>query len=129
MADQPKTSRPGLLDSLAALGCSLLGIARTRLELLSTDLEAGRAQLITLLAWSLAAVFCFGVGILLASLLLLVAFWDSQRLLVLALLSGSYLLAGMALLGYVRHKARSGPRWFAASLAELDLDRQHLGRR
>lgn len=129
MSAQPKSSRPGLLDSLATLASTLLGIARTRLELLSTDLEAGRAQLFALLAWSLAAWFCLGIGVLLATVLLLLAFWDSQRLLVLALLSGSYLVAGMALLGYVRHKARTGPRWFAASLAELDRDRQHLGRR
>lgn len=116
----------GLFDSLKGLTASLVAIAHTRLDLLSTDLEEERARLASVLVMVFVALFCLGVGVVLLAILVAVAFWDSHRLLALAGLTGIFLAGGVAALGCVRHKLRTKPRVFAASLAELSRDRQHL---
>jgi uncharacterized membrane protein YqjE len=44
------------------LAATLVAIAHTRLDLLSTDLEEERAHLFSLLVLALAALSCLGVG-------------------------------------------------------------------
>lgn len=126
MAEKTPGASKGLLDSLTTLAATLVAIAHTRLDLLSTDLEEDREHLLSLLVLSLASLFCLGVGIVLATILLVAVFWDTYRLLVLGLLAGFFLAAGMAAFGFARHKARTMPRLFAASLLELLKDRQQL---
>ena len=116
----------GLLASLAALASTLVAIAHTRLDLLSSDLEEERAHLLSLLVLALSALFFLGIGVLLATLLVVVAFWDTYRLPVLAVLAVIFLAAGISAWRIALHKARTKPRLFAASLAELLKDRQQL---
>lgn len=116
----------GLLDSLAALAATLLAIVHTRLDLLSSDLEEERAHLFSLLVSALVALFCLGLGVVLAIFLVVVVFWDTHRLLALGTLTGFFLVAGLATWGYAMHKARNKPKLFAASLSELSKDRQQL---
>lgn len=105
---------------------TLVAIVHTRLELLSTDLEEEREHLSSLLVLTLAALFFAGIGVVLATILLVVAFWDTHRLLVLGLLTGFFLAAGLAAGGVALHKARTKPRLFAASMTEFSKDRQQL---
>ena len=121
----PGESR-GLLESLTTLAATLVAIAHTRLDLLSTDVEEERAQVLSLLVLALVALYCFGIGVVLAAILLVVAFWDTHRLLALGSLAGFFLAAGMVTGAYAMHKARTKPRLFAASLSELLKDRQQL---
>lgn len=125
MAEKTPGSK-GLLDSLTMLAATLVAIAHTRLDLLSADLEEGREHLLSLLVLALAGLFCLGVGAVLASMLLVAAFWDTHRLLVLGSLAGFFLAVGMAAWVFAMHKARTKPRLFAASLSELLKDRQQL---
>jgi uncharacterized membrane protein YqjE len=129
MTDSTPGGGKGLLESLMNFASTLVAIVQIRLELLSTDLEDTHARVVSLLLLGLAAFFFIGVGVLLVTLLLVVAFWDSHRLLVLASLAGFYLVVGVAIAAIARHKARSRPRLFAASLAELNKDRQAISRR
>lgn len=126
MAENPPGASKGLLDSLTALAATLVAIAHTRLDLLSTDLEEERAHVLSLLVLSLTALFCVGVGVVMATLLLVVAFWDTHRLLVLGTLTGFFLTLGIAAGGIVLYKIRTKPKLFAASLSELAKDRQQL---
>ena len=126
MAEKLPGESKGLLESLTVLAATLVAIAHTRLDLLSTDLEEEREHLLSLLVLSLVTLLCLGLGVVLATLLLVAAFWDTHRLLVLASLAGFFLAAGMAAWGFAIHKARSKPRLFAASLSELVKDRQQL---
>lgn len=125
MAEEPHASG-GLFDSLKTLSISLVGIVHTRLELLSTDIAEEREHLITLLVLVLLALFCLGVGVVLLAMLIVVAFWDSHRLLALGGVTGVFLLASAGMAWFALHKTRTRPRLFAASLAELSKDRQHL---
>jgi uncharacterized membrane protein YqjE len=129
MTEKPPGGSKGLLASLTTLAATLVDIAHTRLALLSADLEEDREHLLSLLVLALVALFCLGVGVVLATILLVVAFWDTQRLLVLGALAGVFLAAGMAAWAFALHKVRTKPRVFAASLLELLKDWQQLGSR
>ena len=126
MSERTSGGSKGLLESLTTLAGTLVAIAHTRLDLLSADLEEERAQLLSLLVLTLAALFCLGIGVVLVTILLVVAFWDTHRLLALGALAGLYLVIGMGVWVFVLHKARTKPRLFAASLSEVFKDRQQL---
>jgi len=126
MPERTPGGSKGLLESLTILAGTLVAIAHTRLDLLSVDLEEERAHLFSLLLWTLAALLCIGIGVVLATILLVVAFWDTHRLLALGALAGFYLVIGTGAWAFALHKARTKPRLFAASLSELFKDRQLL---
>ena len=115
-----------MFESLKTLSVSLVGIVHTRLELLSTDIAEEREHLITLLVLVLLALFCLGVGLVLLAMLIVVAFWESHRLLALGGVTGFFLITAAGMAWLALHKTRTRPRLFAASLAELSKDRQHL---
>ncbi len=127
MAEESRAATGGLFESLKTLAGSLVGIVQTRLELLSTDIAEERAHLTTLLVLGLVALFCLGVGVVLLAILIAVVFWESHRIAALGGLTGFFLIAGAGLAWLAAHKARTRPRLFAASLAELSKDRQQLG--
>ena len=126
MSDEMPSEGKGLFDSLKALAATLVAMAHTRLELLSTDMEENREQLASLMVVMLVSLFCLGVGVVLMTILVVVAFWESNRLLVLGGLAVIFLAGGAVAWGLALHKMRTKPRLFAASLAELSKDRQQL---
>ncbi len=126
MADESHAAAGGLFDSLKTLSGSLVGLVQTRLELLSTDIAEERVHLTRLLVLGLLALFCFGMGVVLLAMLIVVVFWDTHRLAALGGLTGFFLAAGAGLVAFALHKARTRPRLFQATLAELSKDRQHL---
>ena len=126
MTEETTGASKGLFYSLQRFAASLVAIAYTRLDLLSTDMEEERERLASLLLVVLVALFCLGVGVVLMVILIAVAFWDSDRLLALGGLAGIFLAGGVAAWLFALHKLRTKPRLFAASLAELSKDRQQL---
>lgn len=126
MAEDSQNSQQGLLSSIRTMATTLVAILHTRLELLSTDLEEDREHLLSLLFLSMVALFSLGVGVLLATLLLVAAFWDTHRLMALASLSALFLITGIATATMAVHKTKTKPRIFTSSLLELFKDREHL---
>ena len=116
----------GLMGSVKRLTGSLIAILSTRLELLANELQEERLRLTQMLLLALVALFCLGTGLMLLNAFIVVLFWDDHRLLALGLLSLVYLVAGAAVAMVVRVKAQAGSKLFAASVAELDKDRQAL---
>jgi len=129
MTEKTPGGSKGLLESLTTLAATLVAIVQTRLELLSADMEEERAHYLSLLMLVLAALFCLGVGVVLATILVVAIFWDTQRLLVLGLLVGLFLTGGIAACLFAIHKVKTKPRTFATSLLELFKDRQQLASR
>ncbi len=126
MADTPKQPAEGLLTSLKNLTVTLIAIIHTRLELLSTDLEEGRERFISLLAIAFVSLFSLCFGAVLLTILVVVVFWDTHRLLVLSSLTGLFLIVGAVLGAIVVRRLKSMPRMFEASLAELIKDHQEI---
>ena len=129
MSEPSAEESRGLFDSLKGLAAGLVAIVHTRLDLLATDLEEERARLTSVLVMLFVGLFCLSVGVVLLALLIVVAFWDSHRLLALVGVTAFFLAGGATAFGCARHKLRTKPKLFAASLAELSKDRQHLMRR
>jgi len=126
MADTPNQPAEGLLNSLKNLAVTLIAIIHTRLELISTDLEEGRERFISLLAMAFVSLFSLCFGAVLLTILVVVVFWDTHRLLVLGSLTGLFLIVGAILGAVVVRRLRSMPRMFEASLAELIKDHQEI---
>ena len=129
MTENPVHASQGLFHSVRALATTLVAIAHNRLDLLSTDIAEYRTHLLSLLLWSLTALFCLAVGILLAVILLVVVLWDTHRLWVLFSLTGIFLIGGVAIFWLALNKAKTMPKLFEASLVELLKDRQQLDSR
>ena len=111
-----------MLDSLRGLGQTLLGAARTRLELFATEVEEQGARLAHAAICLALAGFCLALAVVTGTILLIVLFWDSNRIAILAILSGAFAVAGFALVLAARAAARARPRVLAATLGELESD-------
>ncbi|HXU94473.1 MAG TPA: phage holin family protein [Gallionella sp.] len=116
----------GLLESAKRLLCTLTSIVSTRLELLANELQEERLRLTQMLFFALAALFCFGMGILLLTVFIVVLFWDDHRLAVLGGLTALFFASGGLMALLLRSRAQAKPRLFSASLGELAKDRAHL---
>ncbi|MDP1660094.1 MAG: phage holin family protein [Methylotenera sp.] len=116
----------GLFVSIKNMAATLVAVVHTRLDILSTDLEEGRERLMSLLVMAFVSLFCLCVGVVLLAIFIVVAFWDTHRLLVLGLLTSIFLVAGAVLCGLAIRALKAMPRVFQASLDELSKDKQHL---
>ena len=116
----------GLFGSVKGLTATLLGIAHTRLELFSTELEEEGIRLVSIVRWALVALFCAVLGVIFATLFVVFALWNTHPLLALGIPAVLFFLVGVLAWRVVDGKVKSKPRLFAASLAELDKDREHL---
>ena len=115
-----------MFATLKALSANLLGIVQTRLELLSTDIIEERERIITLLVLAVAALFSVGVGVVLLAILVVLALWETHRLMALGGMVVFFLAAGAGIGWVAMNKLRSHPRPFDASISELVKDRQDL---
>lgn len=105
---------------------TLISIASTRLELLANELQEERLHLTQMLLFALFALFCFGTGILLLTVFIVVLFWDDHRLAALGVLSALFFALGLLTAVLLRSKAQAKSRLFSASLAELSKDKEQL---
>ncbi|TVO53407.1 phage holin family protein [Denitromonas halophila] len=135
MADSDSNSEsttprsPGLLASLQRLLASAAEVLRTRMEILSTELEEEGGRIRELLLLQQVALFFLGLGVLLATSFVLMAFWDDHRLVALGVFAALYLSAGVGAAWFLRRKLKHHPRLFNASLSELRKDRERLSPR
>ncbi len=115
-----------MLDSLRALAQTLLGALRTRLQLVANEMEEQGARLAQAALYLALAGFCLALAIVLGTVLLVVLFWDSNRVAVLSVLAALFGAGGLGLLVAARAAAKSRPRALAATLAELAADLEAL---
>jgi uncharacterized membrane protein YqjE len=113
------------LSALKGIAATLLAACKTRLELLSSEIEVGKLRAVELMLMGIAMAFCFGIGIILAVALLVSSFWE-HRLAVLAVCALVFLALGGVLLARIRQASRGSSRIFSASVAELEEDLRQL---
>ena len=101
----------------------VLSMIRTRLELVALDVEAHVRATMTAMLVSVIAVVIALMALAFVGVAVIVAFWDSHRILsalgVLAVYAGFALGAAL----HARARWRSRPSAFDATLRELELDR------
>jgi uncharacterized membrane protein YqjE len=117
---------PGPLDSLRALGATLVALLGTRAELLVVELrEEGERRKEMLLLAGVAGVFLM-VGLILAALFVIFIFWEEHRVAASGIVTAVYLGIGAWAVAKLKAKARASPPPFEATLAELAKDLEML---
>ncbi|MGV3772360.1 MAG: phage holin family protein [Verrucomicrobiales bacterium] len=127
-APHANSSAPGggIFHSARSLMATWVAILRTRVEIISTELEEQREWLEQLVIYGVASLFLLSFGLLLLTLFVVMCFWESHRLLVLGIFSGLYLLGGFGAVLAFRSKVRNKPKLFAATADELAKDHAYL---
>ena len=109
-------------EAVRRIGCTLLDMLQTRLELAAVEIEEESRRLLGYFVLALLALILFGLAMLLVALAVILVFWDSYRLeaaIGLAALFG--VAAGMIGLK-LRADFSSRPRLLAATVGELNKD-------
>jgi uncharacterized membrane protein YqjE len=115
-----------LSSSLKGLAATVLELLQLRLELLSVEAQEEVLRVGALLVYGALAVAFLSLGVVFLALLITVVFWDSHRVLALALFTALFLLMGGVAAWLARDRVRSGTRLFSASVEELRQDREGL---
>lgn len=116
----------GLFRSLSQLLATAIGIAQTRIELLSTELQEEVHRVAEIMVWTLVVLLAAGIGLFLLALVVIFVFWDTHR--VIAAVSVTGVFVAIALIGglVLRSKIKGKPPLLDATLAELAKDRASL---
>jgi uncharacterized membrane protein YqjE len=119
-------SGTGALDSLRALGSTVVELIGTRAQLLALELREEGERRKQMLALALAAGLFLALGLLLVAFLVVVLFWDTHRLAAIGAVTVLYLGIGAWAFARLNEKARASPPPFQATLAEFASDLEML---
>ena len=130
---EPNSEPPGpasrLLQSATQVLASVITIAQTRLELLTTELREEIQRAAEVMLWAFVALFSAGIGLFLAALVTIFIFWDTHRVLVSILVTAVFFAIAATATLILGAKLRTKPRLLESTLAELARDREQLQRR
>jgi uncharacterized membrane protein YqjE len=116
----------GLRGALARAGAATIELVRTRIELAALEFTEERERAKRAIVLAVVGGVFLGFAVMSASALVVVVFWDTHRVLAIAGVTAFHALVGGAALGRLRAAQRSAPQPFAATLAELERDRDWL---
>lgn len=125
-SEDKSASKGGLLDSVKNLAATLIGMGQTRLELISTEVEEELERLSAMLIWTFTALFCAALVVLLGTLLIVVYYWDTYRLMAISTMLLIFIIAAGLAWRVVFNMSKDRPRIFSATLAELSKDQAQL---
>jgi uncharacterized membrane protein YqjE len=114
------------MGSLGRLLATVLTVGRTRAELMTVELQLELRRFVVLLVMSVAALLAGIIGLVLASFAVIVAFWDSHRLVAAIVVAVVFLAGGVITALLLAVRIRSRPRPFEATLAQLARDAETL---
>lgn len=116
----------GVLRSFAQLLATAIGIAQTRLELLTTELQEEVHRVAEIMVWTAVAMLAAGVGLFLLALVVIFVFWDTHRVVASVAVTAAFFLISAVALLVLRAKVRGKPPMLDATIAELKKDRETL---
>jgi uncharacterized membrane protein YqjE len=116
----------GLFTSIAQLLATVVGIAQTRIELLSTELQEEVHRVAEIAILSAVALLAAGAGLFLLALAVILVFWDTHRVAASIGVTLTFFLIAVLAAFVLRAKVRRKPPLLDATLAELKKDRAHL---
>src|ERR1700754_927182 len=123
--EQPQ-STTGLFQSLSNFAGSLIAIAHTRLQLLTTELQEEVRQVGGILLWAFIAAFTGLLALFLGALAVIFVFWDTHRIAASLAMIGLFLAIAIGAGLMLVKKLRSKPPMLDDTLAELAKDRDNL---
>ena len=118
----PAEPRPsgGLSGALSQLAASIVGLLRTRLELLTVEFEEERERTKEMLVLIVVATVFFSFALIVCSGLIVVLFWQTYPVTAIICVVLVYLVIGAGALVLLQRRAQARP--FDATLSELEKD-------
>ena len=113
---------PGFITTLQRMFATLLLVAKSRLELVSVEVEEQIAYAANLLVWTLVALFSAALGLLFLAITILIAFPERYRLLAAGGVTVALMVLAGAAMVVVRTRLKARPRFLVASISELARD-------
>lgn len=111
-------------QTLTQLGASSLLLVRQRLELASLDVEEELLRLGGLLAGALVTALMLALALASAAATFVIYFWEGARLAATLGVTVFFALTAVLMAWRLARALRDKPRFLAATLAELDRDRE-----
>jgi uncharacterized membrane protein YqjE len=111
---------------LRALVRRLVSFVETRAQLAANEFEEQAVRLFEIALWLLAALLLAGVALVLAALAVVLAFWDSHRVLASLLVAALFFGGGALCALTARKLLAQRPRFLATTLRELARDRDQV---
>ncbi|HYD85257.1 MAG TPA: phage holin family protein [Opitutus sp.] len=124
--DESNSEADGLGASLRRIGASLLGLAQTRIELFSVELQEEKLRLLNLLVWFSVAMALAVAGLLVAIGALGLFLWETAGYAGLVGLVVVTLGGAAGLLWMLRRRILRRPAPFAETAAEFKKDLESL---
>src|SRR5437899_5393372 len=116
----------GLFESLRNLARTFLAVVQTRIEIFVSEIDEERARLARIAVLAAAAALCIALAVVLLVFLLVVLFWDTNRLLAIGVLAWAFAVGGVAACLGLRSGISQRSKFLSATLAELRKDRTKL---
>ena len=128
MAALPQEQQPvtGLFQSASNFAGTLIAIAHTRLELLTTELQEEVRQVGAILLWAFIAAFAAMMGLFLGALAVIFVFWDTHRIAASLAMIALFIVIAIGAGLMLARKLRDKPPLLDDTLAELAKDRDNL---
>lgn len=105
---------------------SLLGTLRVRLELAGVELQDEIDHVVRAIAMALAGALLLCIGVAFGAIAVIVALWETHRVLALAGFAILFAGGGAVLLWLLARVSRDRPPIFAETVAQFEQDRQRL---
>ena len=122
----PGGSSRGLRGKVDALGGALLGLLHTRLSLAALEFEEARYRTVAGLVTVAIAVLSFSFAVLGASALVVIAYWETNRIGALCGVILAYLLIGVVAMWRLSVRGKTDGQPFAETIAQFERDRAWL---
>jgi len=115
-----------LFTSIAQMLATAIGIAQTRLELLTTELQEEVHRVAEIMVYTVVALLAAGIGLFLAALVVIFVFWDTHRLAASIAVTATFFLIAVVAGLVLRAKVHAKPPMLDGTIGELKKDRAAL---
>jgi uncharacterized membrane protein YqjE len=128
MAEGAQHRGDTLRGSLAKLADAMLGLLRTRLELVAVEYTEERDRIARQLMLLLVGLGCLLFALFFASFAIIAYYWDTYRITAILGVGAFFVVIGAGLLWRRAEVSSTSPVPFGASVAELEKDRAAIAR-
>ena len=128
MAEGTRERGETLRGALAKLADAMLGLLRTRLELVAVEYTEERDRITRQLALLLVGLACLLFALFFGAFAIIAYYWDTYRITAILGVAGVFVVIGAGLLWRRAVVSSTSPVPFAASVAELEKDRAAIAR-
>jgi uncharacterized membrane protein YqjE len=101
---------------------TLIELAHVRLDLVGVELQLELDRATNALLYGFTAVLCAVIALVMLAVTVLIAYWDTHRLLAACCITGLFAFGSASMFLHLRHRARTRPRLFESTVAEMQRD-------